>query len=80
MTETALVMAHRLVVEAMDAVRVAAGSATDDELISLLAVCEGTVRQLDRITVDAVAGLERRGAFAERGYRSSVAAVADLLG
>jgi hypothetical protein len=73
-------MAHRLVVEAMDAVRAAAGSATDDELISLLAVCEGTVRQLDRITVDAVAGLERRGAFAERGYRSSVAAVADLLG
>jgi hypothetical protein len=38
------------------------------------------VRRLDRVTVDAVAALERRGAFAERGYTSPTAALSDLLG
>ncbi len=37
-------------------------------------------RRLDRVTVAAVAALERRGAFAERGYRSAAAALTDLLG
>lgn len=81
MTETALALAHRLVVQAVDAVRAAAGpSASADELMSVLTLCEGVVRQMDRVTVDTVAGLARRGAFSERGYRSSAAALADLLG
>ena len=81
MTETALALAHRLVVQAVDAVRAAAapGAATD-ELMSVLSLCEGVVRQMDRVTVDTVAGLERRGAFAERGYRSAAGALSDLLG
>jgi 5-methylcytosine-specific restriction protein A len=80
-TETALALAHRLMVQAVDAVRAAAApSATADDLMSVLSLCEGAVRQMDRVTVDTVAGLERRGAFIERGYRSSASAVADLLG
>jgi hypothetical protein len=79
-TDTALLSAHRLMTQAMDAVRAAAGpAASDDELMSVLGLCEGVVRQLDRVTVDAVAGLERRGVFTERGYKSSAAALADLL-
>jgi 5-methylcytosine-specific restriction protein A len=79
-TDTALSSAHRLMTQAMDAVRAAAGpAASDDELMSVLGLCEGVVRQLDRVTVDAVAGLERRGVFTERGYKSSAAALADLL-
>ena len=46
----------------------------------MLTRCEGAVRRLDRAAVAAVAGLERRGVFAERGYRSSAAALADLVG
>ena len=35
---------------------------------------------LDRLAVDGVAELERRGVFAERGYRSPAGALGDLLG
>lgn len=56
------------------------GGAGDDELLSALTLCEGTARRLDRVTVSSVAALSRRGAFAERGYRSSVSALGDLLG
>ena len=38
------------------------------------------MRRLDRATVDAVAALDRRGVFAEHGYRSATAALSDLLG
>ena len=31
------------------------------ELVSVLTLCEGVARRLDRVTVDAVAALERRG-------------------
>jgi Domain of unknown function (DUF222) len=76
-----LATARRLLGQALDAVRAAAGpAATDDELMAVLGVCESVVRQLDRVTVDTVAGLERHGAFAERGYRSATGALADLLG
>ncbi|MDN5751598.1 MAG: HNH endonuclease, partial [Pseudonocardia sp.] len=76
-----LSLAHRLLVEAVDALSDAAGPATTDaELISILTLCEGTTRRLDRLTVGALAELERRGTFAERGYRSTVTALGDLLG
>jgi len=74
-----VVAAHRLVVEAVDALAGAAGPAsTSDEALSVLTVCEGVARRLDRLGV--VADLVRRGVFAERGYRDTVTALADLLG
>ena len=68
-------------VEAVDALTEAAGpAATADEALSVLTVCEGVVRRLDRLVVGVVADLVRRGMFTERGYRDAVTAVADLLG
>jgi len=58
----------------------AATTAGEDELLCVLTVCEGVVRQVDRITVGAVAALEDQGAFTARGYRSPVPALVDLLG
>ena len=73
--------AHRLLTEAVDALTAALdGGATDAELLSVLTLNEGIVRRLDRITVAAVAALERQGGFAERGYPSPAAALGDLLG
>src|SRR5918993_2055279 len=43
-------------------------------------MCEGAARRLDRVTVDAVAALERRGFFTDRGYKSTPAALMDLVG
>jgi 5-methylcytosine-specific restriction protein A len=72
--------ARRLLAQAVDALSAAAGASSDAELISVLSSCEGMVRRLDRVTVDAVAPLERRGAFAERGYKSAALALSDLPG
>ena len=73
--------AHRLLTEAVAALRAAAGpAAADDELIAVLRLAEGVARQLDRVTVDTVAALDRRGSFTERGYRCATAALADLCG
>ena len=76
-----LATVHRLLIEAADELRAAAGpAASDDELLSVLTLCEGVTRQVDRVAVDAVASLQRRGVFAERGYRNPTCALADLLG
>jgi Domain of unknown function (DUF222)/HNH endonuclease len=80
MTDTALALAHRLVAQAVDAVSAVVESGSDDELMAVLALCEGATRRLDRAAVDALATLDRRGVFVERGYKSTAAAVADLLG
>jgi hypothetical protein len=75
------VVAHRLLTEAVAALAAAAGpTASDDELLSVLTLCEGVARQLDRTVVATVAALDRRAIFAERGYPSPVAALGDLLG
>ena len=79
-TESPSAAAQRLLVQAADALREAAGSSSDTELVALLTTCESVVRRLDRATVDAVAALDRRGVFAERGYKSAAAALSDLLG
>jgi hypothetical protein len=71
MTDTALALAHRLVQQAVDAVSAVVGSRSDDELVAVLSLCEGATRRLDRAAVDAVATLERRGVFTERGYKST---------
>ncbi|MDT7580500.1 MAG: hypothetical protein QOK35_1764 [Pseudonocardiales bacterium] len=80
MTESAFAAADRLLAQALAALDACAEAGGDAELIAVLTCCEGAVRRLDRITVSAVARLERSGAFAERGYTSSAAALADLLG
>ena len=81
MTDTPLAVAQRLLLQALDAVREAAGpTATDDELIAVLSLCESVARQWDRVTVDTVADLERRGTFTGRGYKNAAAALEDLLG
>jgi hypothetical protein len=80
MTETAFAAVDRLLAQAFEVLGAVAESGGDGELVGVLTRCEAAVRRLDRVTVDVVAGLERRGVFAERGYRSSAAALADLLG
>ncbi|MBC3191123.1 DUF222 domain-containing protein [Pseudonocardia sp. C8] len=75
-----LAAAHRLLTEAIAALDEVAGpAASDDELLSVLTLCEGAVRRLDRVTVSSIATLERRGTFTERGYRTPAAGLADLL-
>jgi 5-methylcytosine-specific restriction protein A len=80
MSTGSLATAHRLLAQAVDELSAVAESGADDELVSLLTVCEGAARRLDRVTVDTVAALERRGTFAERGYKSTAGALRDLLG
>src|SRR5919107_3283170 len=79
MSGASLATAHRLLLQAVDALGEAAGLGSDAELMSVLTLCEGATRRLDRVTVDALAALERRGVFAERGYKSAAAALSDLL-
>jgi 5-methylcytosine-specific restriction protein A len=79
-TDTALTTADRLLAQALDALDAVAETGGDAELVGLLGRCEKAARRLDRATVTAVAALDRRGVFTERGYRSSAAALADLLG
>lgn len=80
MTESPSAAAQRLLVQAVDALAEAAGSADDGELVALLTTCEAVARRLDRVTVAAVATLDRRGAFVAKGYTSATAALSDLLG
>jgi 5-methylcytosine-specific restriction protein A len=79
-TETALAAADRLLVQALDALDAVTETGADAELIAILRRCETAVRRLDRTTLSALAGLERRGVFARNGYKSSAAALADLVG
>jgi hypothetical protein len=67
MSTGSLATAHRLLAQAVAEVNAVAGSGGDAELLSLLRLCEGAARQLDRTVVEAVAGLQRRGFWAERG-------------
>jgi hypothetical protein len=80
MSPAPLDTARRLLGAAADAVDAVVESGSDAELVALLSVCEQGGRRLDRATVAAVAGLERRGVFVERGYSCPARALADLLG
>ncbi|MPZ66033.1 MAG: hypothetical protein GEU83_11130, partial [Pseudonocardiaceae bacterium] len=81
MTESPLREAHRLAEEAMAALSVAAAPvAADEELLLTLSLCEMVTRQIDHLAVGAIAELSRRGAFAERGYKTPAATLSDLLG
>ena len=80
MTETPLERAHRHLVAAADALAGVVESGADHELLSVITLCEGATRRVDRVTVDAVAVVERRGFFTDRGYKSTPAALMDLVG
>ena len=80
MTEGPLAAAQRLFVQAVDALRGVAEAGTPDERVSVLRLCAGVARRLDQVTVAAVAGLDREGVFAGRGYKSPSRALSDLLG
>ncbi len=81
MSQTGVARASRLMAAAAAALEEASGpTATADELLSVLLVREGIARRLDRVAVEVVADLTRRGTFAERGYRNPTTALADLLG
>jgi hypothetical protein len=67
--------------EAVGTLRAATGpAAAPDDLIAVLVASERARRSLDRLVVDIVADLQRRGVFTERGYRSPTGALSDLLG
>ncbi|GAA2847803.1 HNH endonuclease signature motif containing protein [Pseudonocardia halophobica] len=68
---------QQAIAQLTDAAGPAAGA---DEVIDALRVCEEARRALDRAVVEATADLQRRGVFAERGYRSPTGALSDLLG
>ncbi|OZM75886.1 HNH endonuclease signature motif containing protein [Pseudonocardia sp. MH-G8] len=79
---SAVAAAYERLHEAIEELRTAAESAlaSDNELLSVLSVTEGVSRQLDYVTVSTTAALQRRGTFAERGYRKPEGALTDLLG
>jgi 5-methylcytosine-specific restriction protein A len=81
-TDNPVATAHHLLTEAVEALSAAAesGAATDAELLSALTLCEGITRRLDRLTLTTIATLQRRGTFADRGYKSTAGALSDLLG
>jgi len=80
MTESPIATAQRLCAQAVEALRGVAEAGSADERVAVLTLCEATVRQFDQITVATVAGLDREGVFAERGYRSPTQALSDLIG
>jgi len=81
MTESSLALAHRALSDAVDALAAASdSSATADEVLSAVAMCEGVARRLDHVSVTRIADLTRRGTFGERGYRSPAAGLSDLTG
>jgi Domain of unknown function (DUF222) len=81
MAAGSLVAAHGLVAQAVGAVEAACGpGARDADLLSALTFCEGGSRQMERLGVTVLAGLIRRGTFAERGYASVPKALTDLVG
>lgn len=76
-----LVAAHGLLEQAVGAVEAACGpGAGDADLLSALRFCEGASRQMERLSVTALADLIRRGTLAERGYASVPKALTDLVG
>ncbi len=55
-------------------------TAGPDMRMGVLRACEQTTRRLEQLSIAVIAGLDREGVFAERGYRRPALAVADLLG
>jgi hypothetical protein len=68
-SERSLEVAGRLFRQAVEVLRDAAGQAASEaDLLGVLTLGEGVRRALDQVGVAALADLERRGTFSERGY------------
>lgn len=80
MQDDPVVIATRAVGAAVTQLRDAVVTAGPDARMGALRVCEQTTRQLEQLSIAVLAGLDREGVFAERGYRRPAQAVADLLG
>ena len=80
MTESPLAAAQRLFMQAGEALRGVAEAGSVGDRVSVLTLCEAIARQLDQVAVATVAGLDREGVFADKGYKSAAQALADLLG
>ncbi|MDQ4116838.1 MAG: HNH endonuclease [Actinomycetota bacterium] len=78
MSDAIAAAADRLL-EAAEQLRAATVAAGDDGLLSALIACEATTRRVDHVAVETLATVDRRGVFTDRGYRSTHAALADLL-
>jgi hypothetical protein len=72
--------ATQRVTDALDGLAATSSTAGDDDLLSLLLVCEGLARRVDAISTAAIGALDDRGTFLSRGYRSVARALSDLLG
>ena len=79
-TESPLATAQNLFAQALEALRGVAHAGSAAERVSVPRLCETVARQLDQVTVATVAGLDRDGVFAERGYKSPTQALSDLVG
>jgi Domain of unknown function (DUF222)/HNH endonuclease len=80
-SENGVALADQALQHGAGLLRAAADSSTPEEdRVAALGVCETVTRRLEHIQIEIVASLVRDGAFAERGYRSTTQALADLLG
>ena len=76
-----LAVAHQSIADGVAALRAASDSRADaNTRIEALAVCEQLTRQLEQLSIELTAGLDRDGVFTDRGYHRAAHAVADLLG
>ena len=76
-----LAVAHQSIADGVAALRAASDSLADaNTRIEALAVCEQVTRQLEQVSIELTAGLDRDGVFTDRGYHRAAHAVADLLG
>jgi Domain of unknown function (DUF222) len=76
-----LAEAHRRIQEDVAELRAACDSRADaNTRLDALGVCEQFARQVERLSVELVAGLDRDGVFTDRGYSRPAHAIADLLG
>ncbi len=76
-----LAVAHQSIADGVAALRAASDSRADaNTRIEALAVCEQVTRQLEQVSIELTAGLDRDGVFTDRGYHRAAHAVADLLG
>ncbi|WP_214371455.1 hypothetical protein [Pseudonocardia sp. H11422] len=62
MTDSPLVLAHRAIADALNALAAAMdSSATDDELLSVVTLCEGLARKTDHLSTVTIAALDPGG-------------------
>ncbi|MFB9383889.1 DUF222 domain-containing protein, partial [Pseudonocardia petroleophila] len=71
--------AHQHLAAALDELAAATTHASENDLISLLTLCEGVTRRVEAISSAAVAVLDDRGTFLSRGYPNTAGALSDLL-